>query len=440
MSGKRIGFVSTRLAGTDGVSLETAKLTVILERLGCQSWYCAGELDPVRGAVPAGGVDPVQGITPRVVAGVLIPEMHFDHPAVKAIHDSAFGTQVSRSELHAQISDLANYLKKQLSQFVSEYQIDMLFVQNALAIPMHIPLGVALTDFIGETDIPALAHNHDLYWERERFCINGIPEILERCFPPVLPSLRHIVINSLAQRELMSRRGLSSTVLPNLFDFAHAPPGIDTFNRDLRRELGLSDAHLFVLQPTRVVPRKGIELAIEWVRRLREPRNLARLGKEPVLVITHPAGDEGLDYLRKIQREAEKVGVPLHYAAERFAPQRSVKDGQKIFSLWDAYIHADFVTYPSLLEGFGNALLETIYFRLPALVNRYEVYAKDIAPLGFDLIEVDGEITPLAVEKSFQTLTDPLRHRQMVEGNFALARQHFSYEGVIPLLEAFIGD
>ena len=40
-----IGFVSTRLAGVDGVSLETAKLAKVMEETGHQCFYCAGELE-----------------------------------------------------------------------------------------------------------------------------------------------------------------------------------------------------------------------------------------------------------------------------------------------------------------------------------------------------------------------------------------------------------
>jgi len=437
MPSKRIGFISTRLAGTDGVSLETAKLTIILERLGHPSFYCAGELD----VFPTGGVsDPTQTLTPRVVASTLAPEMHFTHPDILAIHDAAFGKAPPLSNIQSLISSLASNIKSSLYQFVTAYQIDLLFIQNALAIPMNVPLGVALTEFIEETGIPAIAHNHDLYWERERFQNNYIPDILERCFPPALPSLRHLVISSIAQRELIRRKGVDSIVLPNVFDFAHAAPGPDTFNEDLRETLGLTEHHLFILQPTRVISRKGIELSIELVRHLRERENLSRLGKDPVLVITHHAGDEGLDYLQKMQRLADDAGVPLKYVAERFAPRRAMKNENKIYSLWDAYIHADFVTYPSLLEGFGNALIETIYFRLPALVNRYEVYANDIAPLGFDFVEIEGKITDETVEACIQVIIDPVRRRQIEQGNYQLARQHFSYEAVIPVLSELIAS
>ncbi len=97
------------------------------------------------------------------------------------------------------------------------------------------------------------------------------------------------------------------------------------FNADLRASLGLSDDHLLILQPTRVIARKGIELAIELVRRLQEPRHRARLlGKEPVLVISHHAGDEGPAYLAKLQTLAGQTGVPLVYAADRFGTQPGV--------------------------------------------------------------------------------------------------------------------
>lgn len=39
----RIGIVSTRLAGTDGVSLESAKWTNVLRELGHKLFYFAGE-------------------------------------------------------------------------------------------------------------------------------------------------------------------------------------------------------------------------------------------------------------------------------------------------------------------------------------------------------------------------------------------------------------
>ena len=45
MRGRRIGFVSTRLKGTDGVTLETRKWSEVLERNGHTCFYLAGASD-----------------------------------------------------------------------------------------------------------------------------------------------------------------------------------------------------------------------------------------------------------------------------------------------------------------------------------------------------------------------------------------------------------
>ena len=41
--------------------------------------------------------------------------------------------------------------------FVEKYSIDILIPQNVLTIPMQIPLGVAVTEFLAETGMPAIS-------------------------------------------------------------------------------------------------------------------------------------------------------------------------------------------------------------------------------------------------------------------------------------------
>ncbi len=414
-----IGFVATRFAGTDGVSLETTKWRAILERLGHTAYFCAGELDEDH------------------LPGMRVPEMHFQHPEVRALHDQAFGHAPLPPDFYPRLEATAEAILAALHRFVATFRIDLLVTENALTIPMNLPLGVALRRLIAETHIPTWAHHHDFYWERERFRGSPAVDVLEEAFPPALPEVRHIVINRPAQRDLQARRGLESTVIPNVFDFNRAAIGITAANRDLRTHLGLSDEHLLILQPTRVVPRKGIEHAIALVRELRR-RKRQLLGKEPVLVVSHHAGDEGMDYLEHLQTLARRWRVPFYYTPHRFYARPPRENGTPAYSLWDAYVHADFVTYPSRYEGFGNALLEAIYFRLPMLVNRYSVYVEDIAPLGFDLVEIDGEVNAEAVDAVVEVLRDPVRRRRMVEHNYQLAREHFSYEAVLPTFERLL--
>ena len=145
--------------------------------------------------------------------------------------------------------------------------------------------------------------------------------------------------------------------MPNVLDFETEPVGIDDFNADFRDEVGLEEDDIVFLQPTRVVPRKGIEHAISLVSALKNPKCK--------LVITHESGDEGDEYKHALMELAEHQRVDLRFIADRIREERSEDGDFKCYDLADAYAHADFITYPSIYEGFGNALLEAFYYRKP---------------------------------------------------------------------------
>lgn len=74
------------------------------------------------------------------------------------------------------------------------------------------------------------------------------------------------------------------------------------------------------------------------------------------------------------------------------AGQRKQALEAKTYSLWDSYVFADLVTYPSLWEGWGNQFLEALRARLPVLLFEYPVYQADLKSKGFHLISLGGEI------------------------------------------------
>ncbi len=400
----RIGFISTRLCGTDGVSLEVEKWARVLRRMGHEVFFCAGEL----GGYASGGT--------------LIPELHFHHQSIVKLSQRAFAENADTDgeRLCDDIYAMADKIRAPLRHFIRSNKLDLIIVQNAMTIPMNLPLGVCLTGLIAELSIPTIAHHHDFYWERQRYQTNAILDLLDTNFPANLPTIRHVTINTIAQRRLKARRGIASVVIPNVHDFATPPPAIDEYNRDFRQAMGLSDQDLLILQPTRVIRRKGIEMALELVQRLGLPN--------AHVVITHSATDEGLEYWRWLQREARVMGVDLRLIDHLVGAERATRDGRKVYSLWDVYPHADLVTYPSLYEGFGNALLEAVYFKRLVVVNRYPVYNADIRPLGFEFVELDGFVDEEAVRKTRELLADPDRVRAMAEKNYAIAREHFSLE------------
>jgi glycosyltransferase involved in cell wall biosynthesis len=408
----RIGIISTRICGSDGVSLEIRKWAAILRRQGHELYYCAGELDP--------GLE-----------GKLVPRMHFLDAQIEALQRQIFCAECDERAVRAAMEELRGGLRAALQDFLDQYHIQLIIVENALAIPMNVPLALALRDLIAEKRLPTIAHHHDFMWERERFAVSWMKAELEALFPPNLEPITHVVINSLARDQLRARAGIEAMIIPNIFDFTHFHYGLDREALGFRKAVGIGEQDWLVLQPTRIIPRKGIEDAIELVRQLRAPVNRGHLFDRDVkLVLSHPSGDEGQEYFRKLKQQAHAGGVPLIYAAKKVAiSERRPKQPGK-FRLWDAYLNADFVTYPSRIEGFGNAFLEAVYYRLPLLIRRYPVFISDIEPLGFDLISFDEEITPAVLGQVLAVMADPIRRRRMTEWNFNLAKDHFSYQAV----------
>jgi len=399
-----IGFVSTRLAGTDGVSLEARKWADVLSSLGHQCFCFAGEVDwaPEHSHV--------------------VPEAHFEHPEVRALSESLFGHSVRSPKISRAVQALKEHLKSHLYRFADSFVLDLLIVENALAIPMNVPLGLALTEFIAETEIPTLGHHHDFSWERARFWPNAALDYLHSAFPPKLPSVRHVVINSIAAEQLAFRRGVDSTLIPNVMDFESPPADSDAYAADLRSALDIARDERLVLQPARIVPRKSVERAIELVRRLSSPATL---------VISHAAGDEGTAYEAYLQNYAKLMDVRVLFSANIFDHRRrETPDGREIYALGDVYQAADLVTYPSSLEGFGNAFLEAVYYRRPIMVNRYGVFRTDIQPKGFEVIAFDGFVTQETVQQVEALLQDPARRAETVEHNYELGKRYYSYRAL----------
>jgi glycosyltransferase involved in cell wall biosynthesis len=415
---KNIGFISFRISGTDGVSLETMKWADVLEERGHKCFFMAGELD-----------------LPEEISFV-VPEAHFTYPEIKYLYGLAFANVSRPRELSAGLHKYREFLKGKLYEFVKRFDLDIIIAQNVLTIPLNISLGMALTEFIAETGILTIAHHHDFFWERKRFLRNCVWDYFNACYPPHLNSIQHVVINSSAQNQLALRTGISATIIPNVMEFEIPPAPVDEYASDVREAMGISDDEKLILQPTRVVQRKGIEHAIELV---------SRLDGKSTFVISHASGDEGYEYEQRVREYARIMDVNALFIQEIIGDHRgTTPDGKKIYSLQDIYPHADLVTYPSIQEGFGNAFLEAIYFKKPILINNYSIYFYDIKPKGFDVIEMDDYITNSTIETTNRILADPERVRKMVEKNYALGLKHYSFtvldQRINALMSEFFGQ
>ena len=104
---------------------------------------------------------------------------------------------------------------------------------------------------------------------------------------------------------------------------------------------------------------------------------------------------------------------------------------------------ADFVTYPSLWEGWGNQFLEAVKAKLPLLIFEYPVFNQDIKDKGFQVISlgdqirdyneeglarVEDQIIEDAANQAVDLLTDATIRQSVVDHNHSIALEHFSLD------------
>jgi mannosylglucosylglycerate synthase len=454
----RIAFFQNRLGRTDGVSLEVDKWRRILEeRMGHTVIYCSGN-------------DDVQG-------NYVIPELYALHPVTWKILRNGTVELVDyedESDLERDIYEHADVIEQKLLEFIRSERIEMLIPNNLCSGGYQPAAGIAFHRVIRNTGLPAIVHSHDFYFEDsgevDATC-HTVASVYERYFPPKLPSVQHVVINRIAQREISRRKQISATVVPNVFDFGQPRWEADDYNRAFRAAFGIGSDDVVFLQATRILDRKGIELAIDLVERIGRPD--LRRGLEGVRTagggtfagesrlvllcagIVENIGISG-SYWDKLRSKAERLGVDLVHVGDRVRHSRATGDGgERVFSLWDSYVWADFVTYPSQWEGWGNQFVEAVFARLPVVVFEYPVWTSDLAAAGFRVVSLGSEtegtdaaglvtVATERIEASAREIVNLLANRRLreevVQHNFAVAKERYSLDVLHEHIRCLLGS
>lgn len=402
-------IIATRAAGNDGVTLEILHWREILERMGHKVLLVAGRLD---------------------FPGVLIKELDFQNPKAVEIHDSVVYGHEAFKKVEARVFTMAGLIEGELRELFNRKKPDLLIVPNIFSLPMHLPLSVSLTRVVEDLNIKTIARNHDFWWERKRYLKSSLFPFFRKWFPPKLPQIRHVVINSIAQEELLKRTGINAQIIGDSFNFKSNLNKLDKYSSHFKKDFGIEKEDVVFLQATRIVPRKRIELTIELLNKLNDKRAL--------LLLAGHSGDEGGDYLKMIERKLKDSKVRYKFIDEYVnSARRIVGNGnyekpvrRRIYTLWDCYNNCDVATYPTMIEGFGNQLVEAVYFKKPLIVTPYPVYKKDIAKLGFKFIEISPQISERSVNKVKKILKNKKLLNEMVEKNYELGKKYFSYETV----------
>jgi len=169
-----------------------------------------------------------------------------------------------------------------------------------------------------------------------------------------------------------------------------------------------------------------------------------------VLVLAGYARDDASGtYVQRLQEKADRLNVELLFIEDWIDHERGSANGHKIYSLWDAYVFADLVSYPSLWEGWGNQFLEAVRAELPIMLFEYPVYSADIGEKGFDVISLGTEVTGYdeaglaqvpqalieqAVLEVIELLENDALRERAVKKNIALGREYYSLDTLRKIL------
>jgi glycosyltransferase involved in cell wall biosynthesis len=242
-------FVSYRLGGTDGVSIEAAKWMGALEASGFVTRRVAGRLASTR---------PRDLERPWLALGA--------------------GSRPRPRDVDALVSVLD--------------EGDLVVVENVCSLPLEPAISRAVATAVSRTRARVVLHHHDLPWQRPATA--GVTDL-----PPRPVGALHVTINARARAEL-HERGIEAVEITNAFA-VDGPPGD---RAGARRTMGFGPDEVVVLQPARAIPRKNVPAAIEYAGRLADV-----LAPRPVRFwLTGPAED---GYEAELDRLLAGCRVPV---------------------------------------------------------------------------------------------------------------------------------
>ena len=421
----RIGIIIGRIGGIDGVALEAEKWIDVLKRMGHEIYIISGQFQERK-------------INTRYET--LAPEMSFFSPESYWGQKKAFFfPDTNPEELIEHINLYSDFIADKILNWVRRNKIEILLSENASALPSHLEMGLAIKKVVKRTGLPTITHDHDFAWERGTRYISphkAINDFVAKTFPLIEPNVVNAVINLHGKKTLKKKFGVDAVVVPNVMDFEKDFGLLTPRNQSLRTDLGLQETDLLLFQITRIVRRKGIEVAINLIDKLND--------KNIKLVITgSQADDAGALYYHELMELIHELKLHQQIIFASYIINNKGLHGnnnERNYSLSAAYAHANATTYFSVYEGFGNAFVESVLAKRPVFVNNYKpVYWPDIGSKGFKTVMLeDNQLTDDKVKEMHEIIFNEKLNKEIAEFNYNLGKKYFSYDTLQNKLEELI--
>jgi len=267
----------------------------------------------------------------------------------------------SRNGNHKHIKRLTNRICQILKDWSHDF--DVVLAHNVLHMPFNLPLTLALRRLAASGNGPVIvswAHDSPYLQPNYLEFLEDHPwNVLKRPHPDI----RYVTISESRRRMFNELFGdVSWKVIYNGIDPASFFY-LDPLSIKLAEELDIFSRDLVVVQPSRMTPRKNLELSIHIIRGIRN------LGYNILFIMTgayDPHEEKAVPYYRRLKYWIKELGMQDNIAilAEyRFSDRKKLVP-DRIF-IRDLYLMADLLLMTSKDEGFGLPLLEAGLIKLP---------------------------------------------------------------------------
>ena len=396
---------------------------------------------------------------------------------------------VAPPELDDEIHQNALKAKEVISTYVKRHKIDIIMAHN-MSHPYNLVTAVGLGYFIEERRKKGIIWPkvvgwwHDSYHERDTFnSPNPVIQKYLRYLPGTYidglvfinstqPKLARQVFEKYGMHDVDDFLKRKTTIIPNTSsirwewkkcdwaaDALHYPPQ-DNYNASFFRDIGLIsqldkkgfsiDDAVILLQHTRVVQRKNIEAAIEFAFALEKKLKRQKKKKCVVLLVSGQSGDERAPYkhflirfFKSMLSDNPDANVLMLFGEKNILSYRDLILGRKYYRFADipsiVAATGGLGVFFSTMEGFGNNLLEMVRWGLPVVINKYDIYQRDIEPLGFSFPAItNGSLSDDVVEAGYDLITDCSKRNAHVNHNLSVLSTKLSHKIIADKLKPLI--